>query len=51
MVISRKAIACPCKAWGVIWCSMLMIIGCTVPSASPSNTEHTPIAQALGIKG
>ena len=51
MVISRSAIAWPCSACGVIWCRVLMIMGCTVPSVSPSNTEHTPMAQALGIKG
>jgi hypothetical protein len=43
--MSRRPSASPWRACGVIWCSVLMTMGCTEPSASPSNTEHKPMAQ------
>jgi hypothetical protein len=36
---------------GVIWCSRLMTMGCTEPSANPSSTEHKPMARADGSSG
>ena len=30
---------------------MLMTIGCTMPSASPNNTEHTPMPSAERVSG
>ena len=51
IAISRRPSASPCRASGVIWCSMLMIMGCTVPSARPSSTEHTPMPSAVCMKG
>jgi hypothetical protein len=51
MLIRRRPSASPCRCGGVIWCKVLMIMGCTVPSTNPNNTEHTPMARALGIKG
>ena len=46
IAMMRSAIASPWRASGVIWCKVLMIIGCTVPSATPSSTEHRPMASA-----
>ena len=51
IAINRKPSASPCRCSGVIWCSMLMIMGCTMPSEKPSSTEHTPMLNAVGIKG
>ena len=51
MAIRRKPRASPCRACGVIWCNMLITMGCTEPNASPSNTEHSAMAQAVDSKG
>ena len=51
IVVRRKPMACPCWACGVIWCSVLMIMGCTAPKAMPNTTEHRPIPKAECIKG
>ena len=47
IVIERSAIASPWRSCGVIWCRVVMIIGCTAPSASPSSTAQMPIATAV----
>ena len=51
MVISRRPSASPWRWCGVIWCSMLMIMGCTEPSEKPSSTEQMPSDSAVGSKG
>ena len=51
IVIERSAIASPCRSGGVIWCSVVMIIGCTAPSAKPSAAASTPISQAACANG
>ena len=51
IAIERKAIASPCRSAGVIWCSVVMIIGCTAPSARPRTTAHTPITHAAWASG
>ena len=51
IVIERSAIASPWRSCGVIWCSVVMIIGCTAPSARPSRTAQMPIADALRTSG
>ena len=51
ITMSRNASASPCRCSGVIWCIMLITMGCTVPSARPSSTEHRPIASAECISG
>ena len=44
IAIERSAMASPCRAAGVIWCSVVMIMGCTEPSARPRRrrTRHRP---------
>jgi len=51
MAIMRKPSASPWRAGGVIWCRVLMIIGCTDPSAMPNNTEQMAMAQVLCMNG
>jgi hypothetical protein len=51
MAMARRPRASPWRASGVIWCIVLITIGCTEPSAIPSTTEHAPIVQALPMKG
>jgi glutaredoxin len=51
IVIERSAIASPCRSCGVNWCSVVMIIGCTEPSARPSRTASVPINQADRTNG
>ena len=51
MAMSRRPRASPWRCSGVIWCSRLMTMGCTEPSAKPSSTEHKPIARADGKSG
>jgi len=51
MLINRRPSASPWRCAGVIWCKVLMIMGCTEPSTRPSSTEQAPMAQALGMKG
>ena len=46
MAMSRRPSASPWRAGGVIWCSRLITMGCTEPSANPSSTEHAPMASA-----
>ncbi|GFZ68123.1 hypothetical protein PSE10B_46450 [Pseudomonas amygdali pv. eriobotryae] len=41
--VSRIPRAIPCLAGGVTWISMLMIMGWTLPSASPNTIEHANI--------
>ena len=49
--IKRKPTASPWRSSGVIWCNMLIAMGCTLPSAKPSTAEHIVMVNALGIKG
>ena len=51
IAIERSAIASPCRAAGVIWCSVVMIIGWTAPSARPRTTAQQPITQAVRASG
>ena len=51
IAIERSAIASPWRSCGVIWCSVVMIIGCTAPSARPRTTAHSPITQAACTNG
>ena len=51
MLISLSASASPWRCGGVIWCKVLMIMGCAVPKTKPSKIEHRPMAQAVGMKG
>eukprot|EP01031_Cornospumella_fuschlensis_P048877 gene48876-59849_t len=51
MVMRRKPSASPWRSCGVIWCNMLMTMGCTAPSASPRMTEQTAMPRAEFIRG
>jgi hypothetical protein len=51
IVIERMAMASPCRSGGVIWCKVLMIIGCTAPSASPSSVAQPAISQGVPANG
>ena len=51
MIISLQPSASPWRASGVIWCKVLMIMGCTEPKVKPSSTEQVPMAQAVYMKG
>ncbi|AEG93555.1 Conserved hypothetical protein [Ramlibacter tataouinensis TTB310] len=51
MAMTRNATASPCRCAGVIWCRVLMIMGCTQPSATPSSTEQAPMASGWCIRG
>ncbi|MNN91699.1 hypothetical protein D3C81_2098450 [compost metagenome] len=51
IAISRRPSASPWRCWGVIWCSMLITMGCTEPSEKPSSTEHRPMVSTLFVNG
>ena len=51
IVIERSAMASPWRCLGVSWCKVVMIIGCTEPSASPTSTAHDAIGHAELIHG
>ena len=49
--IERNAIASPWRAGGVIWCSVVITIGWTAPSATPRTTAHEPMTHAVRASG
>ncbi len=51
MAMERRPRASPWRWGGVIWCSMLMIMGCTEPSANPSSTDSAAMAPAAWANG
>ena len=51
MAIKRSPKASPWRFSGVIWCKVLMIMGCTEPNTNPKATEHMPMVIAVGMNG
>jgi hypothetical protein len=51
ITIERSAIASPWRGAGVRWCRPDMIIGCTLPSVTPSNIASNAITHGLMANG
>ena len=51
IAIRRRASAWLRCGSGVMWCKVLMIMGCTDPKAKPRNTEQIAMPQAPCMSG